>query len=138
MPLQRIRAGQDACDPKSYEGIGAFDFVWLHPPYARQKKYTDSLLDLSNAPTFECFLYRYGKLIRNSRGPKPGGKLAILMGDYTDREWGFLPLVYHTKRLAFEAVLVQKVPTSSATRTERAARGRDTSRASSPDRTIHA
>jgi len=105
-----IRAGQDACDPKSYEGIGAFDFVWLHPPYARQKKYTDSLLDLSNAPTFEHFLYRYGKLIRNCAAVlNPGGKLAILMGDYTDREWGFLPLVYHTKQLAFEAGLVQKV-----------------------------
>ena len=37
----------------------------------------------------------------------PGGKLAILMGDYTDREAGFVPLICHTKRLAFEAGLRQ-------------------------------
>ncbi|MFV0445155.1 MAG: hypothetical protein ACK5Q5_16385, partial [Planctomycetaceae bacterium] len=28
---------------------------------------------------------------------------AVLMGDYSDREAGFCPLVYHTKRLAFAA-----------------------------------
>ena len=38
---------------------------------------------------------------------KPGGKLAILMGDYSDREAGFVPLTYHTKRLAFAAGLRQ-------------------------------
>jgi hypothetical protein len=38
---------------------------------------------------------------------KPGGKLAILMGDYNDREAGFVPLTYHTKRLAFESGLIQ-------------------------------
>ena len=32
-----IRQGRDACDPASYEGVGQFDFVWLHPPYWRQK-----------------------------------------------------------------------------------------------------
>ena len=29
------------------------------------------------------------------------------MGDYSDREAGFVPLVYHTKRLAFAAGLTQ-------------------------------
>jgi hypothetical protein len=38
---------------------------------------------------------------------RPAGKLAVLMGDYTDREAGFVPLVYHTKRLAFHAGLKQ-------------------------------
>ena len=33
--------------------------------------------------------------------------LAILMGDYTDRDAGFVPLTYWTKRLAFEAGLRQ-------------------------------
>ena len=32
---------------------------------------------------------------------------AILMGDYSDREAGQVPLVYHTKRLAFAAGLTQ-------------------------------
>jgi hypothetical protein len=37
----------------------------------------------------------------------PGGKLAILMGDYNDREAGFVPLTYHTKQLAFDLGLRQ-------------------------------
>jgi hypothetical protein len=54
------------------------------------------------------FLRRYGLLIRNlADALAPGGRLAILMGDYSDREEGFVPLVYHTKRLAFEAGLKQ-------------------------------
>ena len=59
-------------------------------------------------PTLEHFLRRYGQFIRNCAGAlKRGGKLAILMGDYYDREAGFVPLVYHTKRLAFAAGLTQ-------------------------------
>ena len=37
----------------------------------------------------------------------PGGQFAVLMGDYTDREAGFVPLTYHTRRLAYEAGLRQ-------------------------------
>jgi hypothetical protein len=51
-----IRAGLDACDPKTYEDIGTADFVWLHPPYWRQKHYTDDLRDLSNAPDLRYLL----------------------------------------------------------------------------------
>ena len=103
-----IREGFDACDPASYEGQGTFDFVWLHPPYWRQKLYTGDLRDLSTAPTLDYFLYRYEKLIRNCASVlAPSGKLAILMGDYDDREAGFVPLAYHTKRLCFEAGLRQ-------------------------------
>lgn len=103
-----IHAGEDACDALTFAGIGTFDFIWLHPPYWRQKHYTDDLRDLSNAPTLQYFLYRYEKLIRNcDRVLAQGGKLAILMGDYSDRAAGFVPLVYHTKRLCFEAGLKQ-------------------------------
>ena len=74
----------------------------MHPPYWRQKLYTDDPRDLSRAPTLEAFLERYRLLIENCAGSlAPGGKLAILMGDYCDREAGFVPLTYHTKRLAF-------------------------------------
>jgi len=34
-------------------------------------------------------------------------RLAVLMGDYCDRQAGFVPLVHHTKRLAFDAGLRQ-------------------------------
>jgi hypothetical protein len=53
-------------------------------------------------------LDRYENFIGNcATALKPGGKLAILMGDYSDRDEGFVPLVYHTKRLCFEAGLHQ-------------------------------
>jgi len=103
-----IRFGWDAVNPLNYENIGPFEFVWIHPPYWRQKVYTNSPLDLSNTPSLESFLNRYTVLIQNcARVLAPGGKLAILMGDYSDREAGFVPLVYQTKRLAFDAGLRQ-------------------------------
>lgn len=51
---------------------------------------------------------RYGEFIRNCAGAlAPGGKFAILMGDYCDREAAFVSLTYETKRLAFAAGLRQ-------------------------------
>lgn len=103
-----IRFGFDACDPKSFEGIGTFDFCWIHPPYWRQKVYSNDRRDLSTAPTLGYFVHRYESLIRNCASVlSPGGKLAILMGDYSDREAGFVSLTYWTKRLAFAAGLRQ-------------------------------
>lgn len=102
-----IHAGFDACDP-THMPSELFDFVWVHPPYWRQKLYAADGRDLSRAPTLSAFLDRYETFIRNCAGVlAPGGKLAILMGDYTDREDGFVPLTYHTKRLAFECGLRQ-------------------------------
>ncbi len=103
-----IRFGFDACDPDNYRDMPKFDFVWLHPPYWRQKVYTGTTADLSSCPTLELFLRRYESLIRNcSKILRPGGRLAILMGDYSDREAGFVPLTYHTKHLCFEYGLRQ-------------------------------
>jgi hypothetical protein len=102
-----IHHGHDACDPQGF-GTDTFAFIWAHPPYFRQKLYADDPRDLSRAPTLDDFLRRYGQFIRNcARALKPGGKLAVLMGDYCDREEGFIPLTYHTKRLAFAAGLRQ-------------------------------
>lgn len=97
----------DACSPSAFPAA-SFDFCWLHPPYWRQKLYTDDPRDLSRTPTLEAFLTRYRQLIGNcARSLAERGRLAILMGDYSDREAGFVPLVYHTKQLAFEAGLRQ-------------------------------
>jgi hypothetical protein len=102
-----IHRGLDACEPQAL-GTDAFAFIWAHPPYWRQKLYADDPRDLSRAPTLEDFLRRYGQFIRNCAAAlKPGGKLAILMGDYSDRDAGFVPLTWHTKRLAFAAGLQQ-------------------------------
>ncbi len=103
-----IHDGFDACDPAEFSAVDTFSFIWSHPPYWRQKLYLDSPLDLSRSPTLEHFLRRYGQFIRNAaRALKPGGKLAVLMGDYSDRDAGYVPLCFHTKRFAFECGLKQ-------------------------------
>lgn len=103
-----VHQGFDACDPKDFPAADTFDFIWAHPPYWRMKLYAEDDRDLSRSPTLDHFLVRYGQFIRNcARALKRGGKLAILMGDYSDREAGYVPLVYHTKRLAFHAGLTQ-------------------------------
>lgn len=103
-----IHSGFDACDSANYAGLGPFDFIWIHPPYWRQKVYSSDPRDLSTAPTLPAFLAGYKRLIDNCASVlAPRGKLAILMGDYSDRSEGFCPLVYHTKRLCFDAGLTQ-------------------------------
>lgn len=102
-----LHAGKDACDSTQYPR-SSFDFAWIHPPYYKQKLYTTDSRDLSRTPTFQAFLERYQLLINNCAGSlQPDGKLAILMGDYTDRNEGYLPLVFYTKLLAFRAGLRQ-------------------------------
>jgi hypothetical protein len=102
-----LRHGADACDASQFPRA-CFQFAWIHPPYWRQKLYSDDARCLSRAPTLEAFLERYRLLIENCAGALvPSGKLAILMGDYCDRQAGFVPLVYWTKRLAFECGLRQ-------------------------------
>lgn len=103
-----IHQGFDACNAADFPAEATFDFIWSHPPYWRQKLYSEDTRDLSRCPTVDDFLRRYGQFLRNcARALKPGGKLAVLMGDYSDRDAGFVPLTYHTKRLAFAAGLRQ-------------------------------
>ncbi len=102
-----IHQGFDACDPQGF-GRETFDFIWAHPAYWRMKLYADDPRDLSRAPTLDDFLRRYCQFIRNAmHALQPGGTLAILMGDYQDKEAGFVPLTFHTKRLAFACGLRQ-------------------------------
>ena len=103
-----IRYGQDACSAASYPRAREFDFIWSHPPYWRMKVYTTDCRDLSQQPTLAAFLERYQRFIENCAAVlAPAGKFAILMGDYNDREAGFVPLVFYTKLLAFRAGLRQ-------------------------------
>ena len=98
----------DACDPAAFPPADMFDVVWAHPPYWRQKLYADDPNDLSRAATLDAFLRRYGRFLANcARSLKPGGRLAVLMGDYSDREAGFVPLVHWAKTLASRAGLEQ-------------------------------
>lgn len=104
-----IRDGFDAMDPQcfiKFPNTEPFDFVWAHPPYWRQKIYTAKSGDLSGTKDLHSFLSGYSDFIKNCAGIlAPGGKFAILMSDYHDREIGYVPLTYHTKRLAFAAGL---------------------------------
>jgi hypothetical protein len=106
-----LKSGFDATDADSYarfDDMPGFDFIWAHPPYWRQKMYSDHPSDLSGATTLDDFLRGYACFIEAcSTLLSKGGKLAILMGDYNDRQAGFVPIVYHTKRLAFAAGLRQ-------------------------------
>jgi hypothetical protein len=103
-----IRYGIDACSPSAFAHKTRYEFIWAHPPYWRQKIYTTDLRDLSQATTLAMFLDRYGRFIANCASSlTPNGKLAILMGDYSDRHEGYVPLTYHTKKLAFATGLKQ-------------------------------
>lgn len=106
-----IHQGFDATSRNAMIALASgdpIDFVWAHPPYWRQKLYAADDRDLSRTSSLAAFLDRYEAFIRASASVlAPAGRLAILMGDYSDREAGFVPLVYHTKRLAFEAGLRQ-------------------------------
>jgi hypothetical protein len=102
-----IHEGADACDASQFPRT-CFDFCWLHPPYWRQKLYAADPRDLSRAPSLAAFLERYRLLIENCAGALvTGGKLVILMGDYSDRSAGYVPLVFYTKLLALRAGLRQ-------------------------------
>jgi hypothetical protein len=97
-----IKTGFDATNPECFERIGAFDFIWLHPPYWRQIRYDDNANCLSNAGTLNDFLERMRDVIRNCQGVlRPEGKLAILIGDYSDRGRR-IPLVSLTANLAID------------------------------------
>ena len=81
-----IRRGQDASNPASYETIDPVDFVWMHPPYWRMIRYNDDPRCLSNAPSLDVFLDRMQLVLRNCRSVlKPYGKIAVLLGGYSDR-----------------------------------------------------
>lgn len=77
-----LRRGEDATDETTFERLGTFDFVWMHPPYWQMIRYSDDSRCLSQATTLPDFLERLRRMVRNCTGVlAPGGKLAILMGD---------------------------------------------------------
>lgn len=81
-----IRLGDDAANPASYETIEPADFVWMHPPYWKMIRYNEDPGCLSNAPSLEAFLDRMTAVLNNCRSVlKPGGKIAVLIGGYSER-----------------------------------------------------
>lgn len=81
-----LKRGQDAADPQSYENLQPVDFVWAHPPYWRMIRYNNHEDCLSNLPTLDAFLDRMQTILRLAKGVlTPRGKIAILLGGYSDR-----------------------------------------------------
>jgi hypothetical protein len=77
-----LRAGFDATRAESFEGLGKFDFVWVHPPYWQMIRYNASSRCLSNAPTLGAFVTALRAVFRNCRRVlSERGKLAVLIGD---------------------------------------------------------
>ena len=66
---------------------------------------------MSQAKSLDAFLESYRIFIRESATLlATGGKFAILMGDYIDREERYVALTYYTKQFAFEAGLRLAAP----------------------------
>lgn len=97
-----LHSGFNAIDRESYSEFGQFEFVWLHPPYWRQLKYSDDPRCLSNAATLSAFIRSLRAVIRNCRDVlSPNGKIAILMGNYQDRG-RHMPLTHFTMEAALK------------------------------------
>jgi len=105
-----IRSGQDAAHPSAFWNDGTFDFIWLHPPYWKMVRWSDDPRCLANAPTLKDFLRGLRSIVRNCvRVLRPGGVLAILMGDLRERgEYQALP--FRTLNLAYAEGLVLAAP----------------------------
>ena len=97
-----LRAGQDAAAPASDEGLGSFDFIWMHPPYWKMIRYNDDPRCLSNAETLDQFIDRMRAVLRCCRGVlKRHGHIAVLIGGYSHR-WRYMPLSALTTAAAIE------------------------------------
>ncbi len=74
--------GFDATNKEQFAGLGKYDFVWLHPPYWKMIRYSDSPKCLSNAPTLQVFLERIRDVLGNCMSVLcDRGEIALLMGD---------------------------------------------------------
>lgn len=91
-----LTTGFDAANPRSYDGLGGFDMVWLHPPYFDLIKYNDDPRCLSRCSSMESFCEQMQAVLRNCAGVlTEHGHLAILMGDIT-RRGRYFGLPFHT------------------------------------------
>ena len=84
-------------------GVSEVQLVVLHPPYHDIIHFGDAPSDLSNAPSIDAFVARFGDVVRRVRQVlEPGRYLAVVIGDkYEDRAW--VPLGFY----AMQAVMAQ-------------------------------
>ncbi|MCJ7550830.1 MAG: DNA methyltransferase, partial [Anaerolineae bacterium] len=84
-------------------GVSEVQLVVLHPPYHDIIRFGDAPADLSNAPSIDAFVTRFGDVVRRARQVLgPGRFLAVVIGDkYEGRAW--VPLGFY----AMQAVMAQ-------------------------------
>lgn len=105
-----LSTGFDAADPRSFDGLGGFDMVWLHPPYHDLIKYNDDPRCLSQCDSLSAFCTKLQAVIRNcSSVLTERGHLAILMGDIIRRGRCYA-LPFHTWSIANAAGLELACP----------------------------
>ena len=105
-----LTTGFDATNPRSFDGIGGFDMVWLHPPYLDLIKYNDDPRCLSRCSSLESFCSQMQAVLRNCAGVlTERGHLAILIGDIT-RRGHYYGLPFHTFAAAATAGLELACP----------------------------
>ena len=101
----------DSTDPSTVDAVRAQMTHWgfahahllmLHPPYHNIIRFSDHPADLSNAPTTEAFLERFGQVVRNFAPLLENGRFAVLViGDrYTRGEW--VPLGFYTMQAVLQ------------------------------------
>lgn len=102
-----VKSGFDAADPACYQQLPRFDFVWLHPPYWRMKKYSDDPRCLSNCKDIADFSAKLQAVIENCANVlSDRGRIAILMGDYFDPiERRIIPCTHLTKAICLRTGL---------------------------------
>ncbi len=73
---------------KAHGGKSA-QLLIMHPPYHDIIKFSDNRKDLSNAPTVDSFLEKFGKVLDNTYGILDKGRyLGVVIGDkYSEGEW---------------------------------------------------
>jgi hypothetical protein len=96
-----LKSGFDATRAELFQGMGQFDFIWLHPPYWNMVRYNagDGRC-LSSGETVREFVTQLRSVLRNCQGVlAQGGKLAVLMGD-RKHEGRYLGLPFRTLNAA--------------------------------------
>lgn len=95
-----LSTGFDATNSRSFDGLGGFDMVWLHPPYFDLIKYNQDGRCLSQCDSIDSFCVKLQSLISNCANVlTERGLLAILMGDIT-RRGRYYALPFHTWSVA--------------------------------------
>lgn len=110
-----LKSDFDAADNGDYSDLAVaggidqeYDFVWLHPPYWRMIRYSNDPRDLSTQPTLTDFRAKLSAVLHNAEMVlNPGGRIAVLIGDYHDADEGFVSLTYLVKDIARELGLRQ-------------------------------